>query len=75
MKRLALLLCCLLAGCESTRQFAHDHPVATGLGLSVLATSIAMSANHGGSNQQPTTAAVTGPAAPPCTMQPNGSCR
>lgn len=25
-----ILLCCLLAGCESTRDFAKRHPVASG---------------------------------------------
>lgn len=69
-----ILLCCLLAGCASTRQFAHDHPVVTGVGLAVLAGSIAASANHGDSNRQPQTGGAIGPG-PSCTPQPNGSCR
>jgi len=73
MKRLCILACLLLAGCESTRQFAHEHPVVTGVGLAVLAGSIAASANHGDSNKPATTAAI-GPG-PTCTPQPNGSCR
>jgi hypothetical protein len=74
MKHLALFACLLLAGCESTRQFAHDHPVATGVGLAVLAGSIAASANHGSNQQQPAQGGAIGPG-PSCTPQPNGSCR
>ena len=73
MKRLALLACLLLAGCESTRQFVHEHPIATGVGLAVLAGSIAANANHGDSNKSAQGAAI-GPG-PSCTPQPNGSCR
>lgn len=68
-----LVLCCLLVGCVSTRQFAHEHPVVTGFGLAVLAGSIAASSSHGDSNK-PATAAAIGPG-PSCTPQPNGSCR
>lgn len=73
MKTLILALCMLATGCESTRQFAHEHPVATGFGIALLAGSIAASANHGDSNK-PATGAAIGPG-PSCTPQPNGSCR
>jgi hypothetical protein len=73
MKRLALLACLLIVGCESTRDFAKRHPVATGIGAALLVGSIAASANHGDSNK-PATAAEIGPV-PSCTPQPNGSCR
>jgi hypothetical protein len=71
--RYLLLFCVFVAGCESTRQFAHEHPVVTGVGLAVLAGSIAASANHGDSSK-PATAAAIGPG-PSCTPQPNGTCR
>jgi hypothetical protein len=73
MKRLLVLACLVLSGCETTRNFTHDHPVVTGVGLAVLAGSIAASANHGDSNK-PQTGAAIGPG-PSCYPQPNGSCR
>lgn len=51
MKTMILVCCCLLAGCESTRDFAHRHPVATGLGLAIVVGSIAASVNHGSSHE------------------------
>jgi len=74
MKILILALCFLAAGCESTRQFAHEHPVATGVGIALLAGSIAASANHGDSNKPATNSAIGAPSMP-CSPQPNGSCR
>ena len=73
MKGLFLLACLLLGGCESMRNFAHEHPVATGVGAALLVGSIAASANHGDS-KQPAAAGAIGPG-PSCTPQPNGSCR
>lgn len=80
MKTLILALCLIATGCESApvqkvRKFAHDHPVVTSIGVGVLAGSIAASANHGDSNKQPATGAVTAGPNMPCTPQPNGSCR
>jgi hypothetical protein len=62
-----------LTGCESTRDFAKRHPVATSIGAGLLMGSIIASANHG--HNDPPTGALTGPQKPPCTMQPDGSCR
>jgi len=71
---LVIAVLALLAGCASTRQFAREHPVATGIGVALLAGSIAASANHGDRHDQPATAGAIGPG-PSCTPQPNGSCR
>lgn len=68
------LLLLTLGGCETTRDFAHRHPVATGIGAALLVGSIAASAHHGGNDPQ-TGAAIGDPSKLPCTMQPNGSCR
>lgn len=74
MKLLILAICLLATGCANTRQFAREHPVATGFGIALLAGSIAASANHGDPKQPPTQAGAIGPG-PSCTPQPNGSCR
>lgn len=63
----------LLAGCESTRRFAHEHPVVTGVGIAILAGSIVASVHNGESKKAATNTAI-GPA-PSCTPQPNGTCR
>lgn len=75
MKALLLSICLFATGCASTREFAREHPVATGFGIALLAGSIAASANHGDSNKQPATSAAIGSPNMPCTPQPNGSCR
>lgn len=75
MKRILLLGCLLLCGCESIQEFANRHPVATGIGGALLVGSIAASVNHGDSNKQPATGAAIGSPNMPCTPQPNGSCR
>lgn len=36
----------LLAGCQSTRKFVHDHPVVSGIGGVLTAGSIAAAANQ-----------------------------
>lgn len=74
MKTSIALLLCLLAGCESTRDFAKRHPVASGIGVALIAGSIAASASHSGGRNDPQTAALNVPTTP-CTPQPNGSCR
>jgi hypothetical protein len=74
MQSLAILGCLLLAGCQSMRDFAHEHPVATGFGAAILAGSIAASLNRDSNEQQPPQSAAIGPGLI-CTPQPNGSCR
>lgn len=72
---LCLLSLILLAGCESTRDFAKRHPVATSIGAALVVGSIAASAHHGDRQDQPATGAAIGGPNMPCTPQPNGSCR
>lgn len=71
---LAILALALLAGCESTRQFAREHPVASGIGVAVLFGSIAASLDHSDSQKDPAQSTAIGPG-PSCRPQPNGSCR
>lgn len=72
--RLLLLLSILLAGCASTREFANRHPVATGIGVALVAGSIAVAAQNHGDHRDPQEPSVVGPK-PLCYPQPNGSCR
>lgn len=73
MKTSLVLLVCLLAGCASTREFASRHPVATGIGVALVAGSIAASAHHGDRNTATDGTIASGKL--PCSPQPNGSCR
>lgn len=74
MKHLALLACLLLAGCESMRDFAHEHPMATSIGAALLVGSVAASLDNGSDHSRPVENTAIGPG-PGCTPQPNGSCR
>jgi xanthine/uracil permease len=74
MKTSLVLLVCLLSGCASTREFASRHPVVTGIGVALVAGSIAASTHHGDGNNAATGGAI-GSGQLPCTPQPNGACR
>jgi hypothetical protein len=81
MKRVVLISAALacLAGCASFKEFAHRHPVVTGVGAALIVGSIAVAAkSDGGNGQQPlvgTPGTIGNPNMPGCRPQPDGSCR
>jgi hypothetical protein len=65
-RKLLVMTILLLTGCQTMQR----HPVATGVVVSVLATSVALSANHGHGNRQGPDVSL--PNAPNCS---DGSCK
>jgi hypothetical protein len=74
MKSALAALLLILAGCASVRDFVHDHPAVTAIGAAVVVGSIVASVSHDG-HPGPATGAIGDPNAPPCTVQPDHSCR
>lgn len=69
---LLIFVALAFAGCESTKRFTDRHPVVTGIGVALVIGSVAASVSGNGHNSP---SGPVGPANPPCTPQPNGTCR
>jgi hypothetical protein len=63
----------ILSGCASFKEFTDRHPVATGIGATLIVGSVAIAAK--GDSKPPSAAAIGDANKPPCRAQPDGSCR